>query len=159
MKPCVKKFVHVIYIMDDIFCNMKYLFYKFVLFKHCCYCFVRWIVYHLSVYMKVNRQHKHHLSCTLHCHRSPYRRITVRRHFTIASLEMPQPSPTMLWTDCISSAFHNSVTGKATTITDDVADGFQSVSILQLRHCKCHNYHRRRCRRIPVRRHFIVASL
>jgi hypothetical protein len=30
MKPCVKHCFHVIYIMDDIFCNMKYLFYKFM---------------------------------------------------------------------------------------------------------------------------------
>ena len=30
MKPCVKHFFHVIYIMNDIFCNMKYLFYKFM---------------------------------------------------------------------------------------------------------------------------------
>jgi len=30
MKPYVKHFFHVIYIMDDIFCNMKYLFYKFM---------------------------------------------------------------------------------------------------------------------------------
>jgi len=51
-------------IMDDIFCNMKYLFYKFiyVLFKHCCYCFVRWTIYHLSVCRKVNRQYKYNLS-------------------------------------------------------------------------------------------------
>jgi len=59
---------HVIYIMDDIFCNKKYLFYKFVLFKHCYYCFVRWTVCNLSVCKKVNRQYKHNLSCTLLYH-------------------------------------------------------------------------------------------
>jgi len=117
--------------MDDIFCNTKYLFYKFVLFKHCCYCFVRWTVYHLSVCRKVNRQYKHHLSCTLHYHRRPYRRITVRRHFTVALLEMPQPSPMTLRMDSIPSAFHSSVAGNATTITDDFVDRFQSVGISQ----------------------------
>ena len=52
--------------MDDIFCNMKYLFYKFM------YClstlvivFVRCTVYHLSVCRKVNRQYKDNLSCTM----------------------------------------------------------------------------------------------
>jgi len=117
--------------MDDIFCNMKYLFYKFVLFKHCCYYFVRWTVYHLSIYRKVNRQHKHHLSCMLHYHRRLYRRITVRQHFTVASLEMPQPSPTTLRTDSSPSAFYSCVTVNATTITNDVVDGFQFVGISQ----------------------------
>ena len=76
--------------MDDIFCNTKYLFYKFVLFKHCCYCFVRWTICNLSVCRKENRQNKHNLYCTLHYHRRPSRRITVRRHFSVASLEMTQ---------------------------------------------------------------------
>jgi len=109
MKPCVKHFFHVIYIMDDIFWNTKYLFYKFVLFKHCCYCFVRWIVYHLSVCRKVNRQYKHHLSCTMHYHQRPYRWTHVRRYFTET------------W---------KIFTGNA-TITDDFADGLLSVSISQ----------------------------
>ena len=29
-EACVKCFFHVIYIMDDIFCNTKYLFHKFM---------------------------------------------------------------------------------------------------------------------------------
>jgi hypothetical protein len=125
---------HVIYIMDDIFCNTKYLFYKFVLFKHCCYCFVRRTVYHLSVCMKVNRQYKHHLSCTLHYHR----RIPVRRHFTVAIL-----SPTTLRTDSSLSVFHSSdfitddfadrfspsVFHSSHFIIDDCAEGFQSIGI------------------------------
>ena len=104
-----KTFFHVIYIMDDIFCNTKYLFYKFVLFKHYCYCFVRWIVYHLSVCRKVNRQYKHQLSCTMHYHQRPYRWTHVRRYFTES------------W---------KIFTGNA-TITDDFADGLLSVSISQ----------------------------
>ena len=52
------------------------------MFKHCCYYFVRWTVYHLSVCRKVNRQYKYNLSCTMHYHRHPYRRNKVRRHFT-----------------------------------------------------------------------------
>jgi len=131
MKPCVKHFFHVIYIMDDIFCNTKYLFYKFVLFKHCCYCFVRWTIYHLSVCKKLNRQYKHHLSCTLHYYRRPYRQIPVRRHFTMASLEMPQPSPMTLRMHSSLTTFHSSVPGNAITITDNVADGFQFVGISQ----------------------------
>jgi len=79
--------------------------------------------------MKVNRQYKHHLSCTLHYHRRPYRQIPVRRHFTVASLEMPQPSPTTLRTDSSPSAFHSNVPGNATTITDTFADGYQSVGV------------------------------
>jgi hypothetical protein len=105
---------------------------------------VRRAVCNLSVCRKVNRQYKHNLSCTVHDHRRPYRRIIVRRHFiesftrnaTItddfedglqsigishrASLEMPQ-SPTTLWTYYSLSAFH-----------------------IEL-HWKCHN-HRWRCR-------------
>jgi hypothetical protein len=101
MKQRVKHFFHVIYIMDDIFCNTKYLFYKFVLFKHCCYCFMRWTVCNLSICRKVNRQYKHNLSCTLHYHQRPYRRITVRRPFIVTSLEMPQSSPTTLRMDLV----------------------------------------------------------
>ena len=85
-------------------CNIYY-----VLFKQCCYCFVRCTVYHLSVCKKVNRQYKHHLSCTMHYHRRPYRRTHVRRYFTKS------------W---------KIFTGNA-TITDDFADGLPSVGISQ----------------------------
>jgi hypothetical protein len=102
------------------------------LFKHCCYCFMRWTVYHLSVCRKINKQYKHHLSYTLHYHRRLYWRIPVLRHFTVASLEIPQPSPTPLWTDTSSSAFHSSVPGNAITITDEFTDGYQSVNIVRI---------------------------
>ena len=143
---------HVIYIMDDIFCNKKYLFYKFVLFKHCYYCFVRWTVCNLSVCKKVNRQYKHNLSCTLLYHWRPYRRIKVRRPFTIASLEMPQSSSMNLRMDYSLSAFHSSLTGNATIITDDFANGL-SPSAFYRGWWKWHN-HRRICRRNPVRQHW-----
>jgi len=104
-----KTFFHVIYIIDDIFCNTKYLFYKFiyVLFKHYCYYFVQWTVYHLSVCRKVNRQYKYNLSCTMNYHRRQYRRMKVRRHFTES------------W---------KIITGNA-TITDELSDDPQSVGI------------------------------
>jgi len=121
------------------FGNTKYLFYKFVLFKHCCYCFVRWTICNLSVYRKVNRQYKHNLSCTLHYHRLPYRQITVRRHFIVASLEMPQSSLTTLWTDYSPLAFHSSLTGNAITITDDFANRLSSLAFHR-EWWKCHNH-------------------
>jgi hypothetical protein len=170
------------------------------LFKHCYYCFVWWTVCNLSVCKKVNRQYKHNLSCTLHYHRRPYRRIkvhrpftvaslechnhhrwlcgriTVRRHFTVASLEMPQSSPTTLQTDYVHrhftvaslempqsspttlrsdyspSAFHSSLTGNATIITDDFVDGL-SQSAFYRGWWKWHN-HRRLCRWNPVHQHW-----
>jgi len=111
MKPCVKHFIHVIYIMDDIFCNTKYLFYKFiyVLFKHCCYCFVRWTIYHLSVCRKVNRQSKYNLSCTMNYHRRKYRRTKVHRHLTESS----------------------KIITRNATIIDELSDDPQSVGISQ----------------------------
>ena len=93
--------------MDDIFCNTKYL-----LFKHCCYCFVRWTVYHLSFCRKVNRQYKYNIYCTVqqlptsiptdshlsashrefknnyskcHTHRRKYRRTNIHRHLIESS--------------------------------------------------------------------------
>jgi len=115
---------------------------------------VRRAVCNLCVYRKVNRQYKHNLSCTVHYHRRPYRRlceqITVRRHFTEsfignatiiddvvdglqsvdisqrASLEMPQ-SPMTVQTDSFRRHFTES--GRNGTITDDFADGVQSVGI------------------------------
>jgi hypothetical protein len=126
------------------------------LFKHCCYCIVRWTIYYLSVCRKIIRQYKHHLSCTLHYHRRSYRRIPVLRHFTVASLEMPQPSPTPLWTDTSSSTFHSSVPGNATTITDDFADEYQSVGIVSA----SHNYWQNHRQTVRIPKHWALnASL
>jgi len=145
-------FFHVIYIMDDIFCNTKYLFYKFVLFKYCCYCFVRWTICNLSVCRKINRQYKHNLSCILHYHRRPYRRIIAHRHFTVASLEMPQASPMTLCTDYSRQHFtiaslempqpspmtwrtdyvrrHFKESGGNATITDEFVDGYSQSAFV-----------------------------
>ena len=54
----------------------------YLLFKHCCYCFVRWSIYHWIFCRKVNRKYKHNTSCTLNNHRRKYRRKPVRRHLT-----------------------------------------------------------------------------
>jgi len=63
--------------MDDIFCNTKNL-----LFKHCCYCFVRWTVYHLSFCRKENKQYKYNHFVQCHNHRRQYQQNIIRRHFT-----------------------------------------------------------------------------
>jgi hypothetical protein len=100
------------------------------LFKHCCYCFVRWTIYHLSVRRKVNRQYKYHLSCTMHYHRHPYRRTYFTESWKI-------------------------ITGNA-TITDDFADGLRPLVFhikLKNIYWKCHN-HRWLCRRTTIRQHF-----
>ena len=57
----------------------------YLLFKHCCYCFVRWTVYHWIFCKKVNRKYEHNTSCTLNNHWRPYRRTTVFRHLTESS--------------------------------------------------------------------------
>jgi len=67
-KALCKKHFHVIYIMDDIFCNMKYLFYKFM------YCLSTVVI------VLCDGQFNNYLKC--HYHRHPYRRTNVRRHFT-----------------------------------------------------------------------------
>ena len=57
----------------------------YLLFKHCCYCFVWWTVYHWIFFRKVNRKYNHNTSCTLNNHRRPYRRTPVRQHLTESS--------------------------------------------------------------------------
>ena len=57
----------------------------YLLFKHCCYCFVWWTVYHWIFYRKVNRKYKHNISCTLNNHRHPYWRTAVRQHLIESS--------------------------------------------------------------------------
>jgi hypothetical protein len=128
--------------MDDIFCNTKYL-----LFKHCCYCFVQWTIYHLSFCRKVKRQYKHNLSCTMqqlptsiptdsspsafhrefknnylkcHNHRCLYRRNNVHRHFT-------ESSKIITWN---------------ATITDVQTDRCTSVGKLSAGQCYWQNYRR-----------------
>ena len=54
--------------------------------------------------------------------------ITVRRHFTVASLEMPQ-SPMTLRTASVRRHFIES--GGNATITDDFANGLQPVDIFR----------------------------
>jgi hypothetical protein len=113
MKPCVNFFFHVIYIMDDIFCNMKYLFYKFM------YCLSNVVIvlcdgqfsnqnnylkchYHWRPYRRTNvRRHftelkNNYLKC--HYHRRPYRRTHFRRYVVGGSL-----LPTTSLTDCVNS--------------------------------------------------------
>ena len=145
MKPCVNPFFHVIQIMDDIFSNMKYL-----LLKHCCYCFVRWTVYHLSFCRKVNRQYKYNISCAVqqlptnslpsashrefknnylkcHNHRRPYRWTHVFQHLTESS----------------------KIITRNATITDDDTDGLTSSAShreFENNYSKRHN-HRRLYRR------------
>ena len=66
-----KFFFHIIYIIDDIFCNMKYLFYKFM------YCLSTIVI------VLCDRQfsnQNNYLKC--HYHRRPYRRTNFCRHFT-----------------------------------------------------------------------------
>jgi hypothetical protein len=95
----------------------------YVLFKHCCYYFVRWTVYHLSVCRKVNRQYKYNLTCTLHYHRRPYRWTKIRQYFTEN------------W---------KIITGNA-TITNDLSNVHNPSAFnreLKNNYCKCH-IHRR----------------
>jgi len=139
MKPCVKHFFHVIYIMDNIFCNTKYLFYKFiyVLFKHCCYCFVRWTVYHLSVCRKVNRQCKYNLSCTIHYHRRPYRRTPSAFHRELKN---------NYW----KCHIHRWTFWRPTI--------HRHFTELENNYWKCHN-HQRMCRQISVRWYIVDGSI
>ena len=57
----------------------------YLLFKHCCYCFVQWTIYNWIFCRKVNRKYKHNTSCTLNNHRRPYWRTRVRWHLTESS--------------------------------------------------------------------------
>jgi len=70
-KALCKIFFHVIYIMDDIFCNMKYLFYKFM------YCLSTVIIV-LCDGQFSNKNN--YLKC--HHHRRRYRQTNFHRHFT-----------------------------------------------------------------------------
>jgi len=71
MKPYVKHFFHVIYIMDDIFCNMKDLFYKFM------YCLSTIVI--VLCDGRFSNQNNY-LKC--HYHRRPYRQTNFHRNFT-----------------------------------------------------------------------------
>ena len=73
--------------MDDIFCNMKYLFYKFM------YCLS--IVVIVLCYGQFSNQNNY-LKC--HYHRRPYQRIPGRQYVVGGSL-LPTTSPT----DCANS--------------------------------------------------------